>query len=409
LRILFITDNFPPETNAPALRTYEHARFWVEDGHEVTVVTGEPNFPTGRIHEGYRNVPYSVHDMDGIRVVRVWTFIAPNKGHIRRSLDYLSFMLTSFPAALLQKRPDIVVGTSPQLLTAVSAWGAARLKGAPFVFELRDLWPESIVAVGASAGGPTMRAIARLAHFLYRRADLIVSVTESFVEILKKRGIPASRLAVVRNGVNLSDITPGPRENEIRVELGIGADEFVATYVGTLGMAHALSSVIRTAALTAEEPIHYLFVGEGAERDDLEREAARLGLTNVTFMGGQPRERIPSILSASDAVIVHLKDDPLFSTVIPSKIFEAMAVARPIVLAVKGESAGIVSGAAAGIVVGPEAPEELAAALRRLRAEPELAETLGENGRKAAEVDFSRRAAAEMMLEMLKDVAAHEE
>ena len=405
MKILFLTDNFPPETNAPALRTFEHARVWVEDGHDVTVITGAPNFPTGRVHDGYRNSLYSVDEMEGIRVVRVWTYVAPNKGKFRRSFDYLSFMLTSLPAAVIQERPDVVVGTSPQLLTVVSAWAAARLRRLPFVFELRDLWPESIAAVGAVSGGPAMRMIAAAAHFLYNRADCIVSVTESFVSVLMSRGIPESRLAVVRNGVNLSDFTPGPKENGLREEAGIRPDEFLATYVGTLGMAHGLKSVIAAAEMTRGEPIHYLFVGEGAERAELEREVEQLGLPNVTFLGGQPRERIPLILNASDVVLVHLRDDPLFSTVIPSKIFEAMAVGKAIVLAVEGESADIVTNARAGVVIRPESPTELAETVRHLRSNPELTREFGVNGRAAAVNEFCRRSAARRMLEVLARTA----
>ena len=153
MRILFLTDNFPPETNAPAVRTFEHARTWVEEGHEVTVVTSVPNFPTGRIHRGYRNRPYAVESIAGIRVVRVWTFLAANAGTFRRSLDYLSYMASAIPAALVQERPDVVVGTSPQLLTVLAAWVVSRLRRVPCIFELRDLWPESMIAVGAPMVG----------------------------------------------------------------------------------------------------------------------------------------------------------------------------------------------------------------------------------------------------------------
>ena len=409
MKILFLTDNFPPETNAPALRTFEHARVWVENGHRVTVVTGAPNFPTGRVHDGYRNALYSVGEMEGVRVVRVWTYVTPNAGLFRRSFDYLSFMLSSLPAALIQERPDVVVGTSPQLLTVVSAWAAARLKRVPFVFELRDLWPESMIAVGAVSDGRVTRGIAALADFLYHRADCVISVTESFIRILAERGIPEDKLAVVRNGVNLSEFTPGPRDNGFREEAGIRADDFLVTYVGTLGMAHGLASVIATAELTRDEPIHYLLVGEGAERVELEKRVERLNLANITFLGGRPREHIPRILNASDAILVHLRDDPLFSTVIPSKIFEAMAVAKPILLAVEGESADIVTNAQAGVVVRPESPAELAETIRRLLSDPELARELGLHGRAAAEGEFCRRAAARKMLGVLSRVAGRGE
>lgn len=406
MKILFLTDNFPPESNAPALRTYEHAKVWVREGHDVTVVTCAPNFPTGRVHEGYRNRPYAVERMDGIRVVRVWTYITANTGRFRRSLDYASFMLSSVPGALVQERPDVVVGTSPQLLTAAAASAVARLRRVPFVFELRDLWPESIAAVGVLRGGPAIRLLARLADGLYRRADGIVSVTESFVDVLEQRGIPRKKVVVVRNAVNLAEFSTGPGDAGFREKAGIGGDRFLATYVGTLGMAHALTTVLDCAEITRDEPIHYLLVGEGAEQEGLEAEAGRRGLDNVTFLGRQPRGRVPAILSSSDAVLVHLKDDPLFNTVIPSKIFEAMAVGKPIVLGVRGESAEIVAGAGAGIVVKPEFPVEMAAALRRLRADPALGAELGANGRAAAESEFCRRAAALRMLAALEDVVS---
>ena len=371
------------------------------------MVTGAPNFPSGVVHEGYRNRPYAVDYMDGIRVVRVWTYMAANKGRIRRSLDYLSYMLSSIPAALAQRRPDVVVGTSPQLLAGVAALTVARMKRRPFVFEVRDLWPESISAVGA-ASGPLVRLLERVADTLYREAALIVSVTESFVRILAERGISRDRLVVVRNGVDLETFHVRPRDEGLLKSLGVDPNRFVATYVGTLGMAHALSSVLECAELTRDEPVQYLLVGDGAEKPALETRTTERGLANVTFTGKLPREMIPRVLSSSDAVLVHLRDDPLFRTVIPSKIFEAMAAGRPIVLGVRGESAEIVTEAEAGIVVKPEFPPELAAAVTRLRNDPGLVRGLGANGRRAAEEKYERRAAALRMLEALKRVSSRQ-
>ncbi|MBD3368128.1 MAG: glycosyltransferase [Candidatus Eisenbacteria bacterium] len=405
MRILFLTDNFPPETNAPAVRTFEHARVWAEAGHAVTVVTGVPNFPVGRIYEGYRNRPRSVEYVDGIRVVRVWTYVAPNKGLVRRTLDYLSFLFTAVPAACAEERPDVVVGTSPQFFTAVAACIVARLRRAPFVFELRDLWPESITAVGAVGEGPVVGMLGRLAHHLYRRADCIVSVTESFRSILAGRGIDPGKIAVVRNGVDLGGFRPDRRDNGVRHRLGIPSDRFVATYVGTIGMAHGLEHVLEAAEMLSGDGVHLLIVGEGARREELVDRAADMRLDNVSFLEAQPREDVPAILAASDAVLVHLKDDPLFRHVIPSKIFEAMAVGRPIVHAVMGESASIVNEARCGITVKPEYPLEMAAAIRRLKSDPDLAAIMGANGRNAAEGEFCRNAAAFRMLDVLRRVA----
>jgi colanic acid biosynthesis glycosyl transferase WcaI len=403
MRVLFVSDNFPPETNAPAVRTHGHAKVWVEQGHDVTVVTCAPNFPTGRVYEGYRNSPYAVEEIDGIRVVRVWTYISANRGRTRRSLDFLSFMVSSIPAGVFQSRPDIVVGTSPQLFSVLAAWIVAGFRGVPSVFELRDLWPESLLAVGAEGRGKIVGLLSGLARFLYAHVTHIVSVTESFVEILAERGVPRDKMSVVRNGVALDAFTPAPREGVIREELGLGPDDMLVSYVGTIGMAHGLSVVLDAAAL--DPRTHFLIVGEGAEKEALVADASKRGLSNVTFMDRQPRERVPSILAASDAVFVHLRAEPLFEAVIPSKIFEAMAMARPIILAVRGESARIVARTESGLTVEPESPGQLVAAIESLRRDPELAKRLGENGRNAAEREFCRSASALKMLEVLAEVA----
>lgn len=405
MRILFLTDNFPPETNAPATRTHEHARIWVELGHDVTVITGAPNFPTGRVHHGYRNRPYTVEETDGIRVVRIWTYIHPNIGMFRRTLDYLSFMFGAIPAALIQKRPDVIVGTSPQFFTVIGACVAGWLRRVPWVFELRDLWPESIKTVGAVGHGRVIRFLEWTEHLLYRRASAIVAVTESFRRVLVERGIPAEKIAVVRNGIDLGMFEPG-HGGGFRDSLGLGPDDFVATYVGTFGMAHGLNTVLEAAAETRDDPIYFVMVGEGADREALEDSIKKRGIDNVFLLPGQPRERIPDILAAGDATLVLLRKTPLFETVIPSKIFEAMAMAQPIVLGVGGEAAEIVEGARCGLTIEPENAPELAAALRRLRDDPGLARELGDNGRRAAETEFDRRRSALRMLSILEQVAA---
>lgn len=202
MQILFISDNFPPEVNAPASRTYEHARRWVAEGTSVTVITCAPNFPKGVVHEGYRNSWRTVEYVDGIRVVRVKSYITGNEGFSRRILDYVSFMASAILFGLFEKRPDVIVGTSPQFFAAVGAWILSVLKWRPFVFELRDLWPASIVTVGAMKKGVAIRLLEKLELFLYRRARLIVSVTESFRDDLGSRGIDVSKITVIRNGVD---------------------------------------------------------------------------------------------------------------------------------------------------------------------------------------------------------------
>jgi len=404
MRILFISDNFPPETNAPASRTWEHLKVWVEEGHEVTVITGAPNFPRGRVFEGYRNRLYQTEEMDGIRVVRVWTYIAANKGFAKRILDYLSFMASALLALPRQKRPDIIVGTSPQFFTAVAACVAGFLRRRPWVFELRDLWPESIKAVGAMKEGRLLRALERLEYFLYRRAAAVVSVTESFRETLVEGGIDRGKIHVVRNGVELDSFTPRDGAPELRRELGLAGDEFVVSFIGTLGMAHGLESLLEAARLLEGERLRLILVGEGARKEALREKADEMGLDNVLFVPGQPRSRMPEFLAASDACLVHLRRTPLFRTVIPSKIFEAMAMARPIVMGVEGESADLIEEAGAGLCVEPENSGALAAAVRRLMGDPGLAAELGRKGREAAETRYDRRVAARAMLKILEDI-----
>ena len=369
----------------------------------MTVITCVPNFPTGTVHEGYRN-RYCVESIDGIRVVRVWSYIAPNRGRVRRSLDFLSFALSGVPAGLKEPRPDVVIGTSPQLFSVLAAWLVARLRRVPCVFELRDLWPESIEAVGAARSGFFTTVVGALADFLYRHVDHIVCVTESFVSALRDREVPAEKMSVVRNGVDLSDFDPSATDRSFRDEIGAGPASIVITYLGTLGMAHGLENLLDAAELEGDKRTLFLIVGEGAEKERLKEEARGRGLGNVTFMDGQPRERVPSILAASDAVLVHLKDVPLFRSVIPSKIFEAMAMARPIVLAVRGESADIVRRTGAGLTIEPGDPAQLLEAVDRLRDDPELRAELGRNGRTAAEREFNREEAADRMLGILEGV-----
>ncbi len=367
LKILFLTDNFPPEGNAPASRTYEHAVQWVKAGHGVTVITTAPNFPEGRLFEGYKNRWYSVEDMNGIRVVRVKTYITANSGFAKRTLDYMSFMVMGFLAGLIQKRPDVVVGTSPQFFTVCATWLLSVFKWRPFVFELRDLWPASIKAVGAMGESRIIRILERLEMFLYRRADLIVSVTHSFKTELIARGIESDKIEVVINGVDLDRYSPRQKDQAMAREFGLEG-KFVIGYIGTHGMAHALHRVLETADLLRDrKEIVFLLVGSGAQRDELVAQATEMGLDNVRFVSRQAKDDMPRVWSLCDISLIQLKNSPLFESVIPSKIFEAMGMGLPIILSLpKGEASGIIQRSGAGVVIPPEQPEILAQTVIRL-------------------------------------------
>jgi glycosyltransferase involved in cell wall biosynthesis len=354
VKILFLTDNFPPEVNAPATRTFEHCRLWVKLGHTVDVITCAPNFPKGEVFPGYRNKLYQREVLEGITVHRVWSFIWPNKGRVLRILDYLSFMVSSFIAGLCIKA-DVIVATSPQFFTAVSGGLLGLLKRTPWVFEVRDLWPESIAAVGAMKRSLALRMIEKVELALYRSAARVVVVTESFEANITGRGIPPGKISVITNGVNPSDWTwSGDRAAE-RERLGLH-DKFIVGYAGTMGMAHALDFIVRSASKLKEvvPDAHIVLIGDGAERGRLQELVNELKPTNVTLMDSVSKEELKPILSSFDVALVNLRRAETFKTVLPSKIFESAAMGKPILLGVDGEARALVERFKAGIYFTPE-------------------------------------------------------
>ncbi len=406
MHILFFTDNFPPEVNAPASRTYEHCREWVRRGHQVTVITGAPNFPTGRVFDGYRNRLRSRECMDGIEVIRVWTYITANVGFLKRTLDYASYMMSAVPAALAVRNVDVMVATSPQLFTPCAAYLAGLLKQRPFVFELRDLWPESIRAVGAMKNRRVLNALEALELFLYRRASRIVSVTHAFRDNLVGRGIAADKISVTTNGVDLARFGPSPRDEALAASLGLGG-KTVLGYVGTHGMAHGLETVLAAAERLRDMPaaanIRFLFLGDGAEKAALKRIAAEKRLDNVVFLDSVPRDEVVRYWSLIDLAIIHLRRTPLFETVIPSKLFECMALGVPVLHGVAGESAGIVAREGCGVLFEPENPDELTQRILELAGDPARLGQLSRSGREAA-ARYDRSALAAEMLHTLIDI-----
>jgi glycosyltransferase involved in cell wall biosynthesis len=407
MHILFITDNFPPEVNAPASRTFEHCAEWVKAGVQVTVITCAPNFPKGRVYAGYRNRLWSVEEMSGIRVIRVWSYITANEGFLRRTLDYVSFMVSAVVAGPTIRRVDVVVGTSPQFFSACAAYLVAGYKRVPWVFELRDLWPESIRAVGAMSNEAVLRALERIELFLYRRASIVISVTRAFKDVLIKRGIPGDKIQVVTNGVDVSRFTPRPKDLDLVAELSLQG-KFVVGYIGTHGLAHALETVLKAARLISTDAdgdrYRFLFLGEGANKTSLQKQAAQLGLDNVVFVDSVPKEQVVRYWSLLDASIIHLKRTDLFTTVIPSKLFECMGMAVPVIHGVAGESAQIVLNEGVGVAFEPENEEALCAAIRGLASDPALYATLKQNGPPAAK-RYDRKVLAGNMLSILRAVA----
>lgn len=406
MQILFLTHYFPPEGNAPATRVFEMARRWVRLGHEVHVVTGVPNVLNGVPYPGYRNRLVQHETVDGIRVTRVWTFLAPNRDRVRRSLNYLSYLVFATIAGALAPRPDVVLATSPQFFCGWAGVFVSRLKRRPFILEIRDIWPESIETVGAVKNRPLLAVLGWMEKKLYAAARHIVAIGEGYKEQLIARGVAPEKITVITNGVDPS-FSSRPPDASIQGKCNL-AGRFVCAYVGTVGMACGLDVVLRAARLLrnkGNDRIRFLSVGDGASREDLEQRARAEALENVVFTGLQPKDSIPAFLSVTDACLVHLRKKDLFKSVFPSKILEAAARARPIVLGVEGFAAKLIGEAGAGICIEPDNEKELLAAVERLSGDPGLARKLGEAGRLYVSERFDLDALARQYAGVIENTA----
>ena len=335
MKILYVSQYFSPEMGAPAARAAELSRHWVAAGHDVTVLTGFPNHPTGVVPPEYRGKLRRLvmrETVDGVNVVRTWLLPFPNRKSYERMLNYSSFCVSSATTGLFLSRPDVVIATSPQLLVALSGWWLARAKRVPFVFEVRDLWPESLAAVGMGhPGSPLHHGLAKIAGFLYQRCDRVVVVTPAFKDYLVEHWhTPPDKISVVENGVETDLFSPGEVDAKLRNELGADG-KFVVGYIGTMGMAHGLETLVEAAArLQNSAPqVLFLLVGEGAEKDRIISLAKSRSLDNLRFVDQQPREKIPAYIRLSDACLVLLKKTELFKTVIPTKMLELCPVGDP--------------------------------------------------------------------------------
>jgi colanic acid biosynthesis glycosyl transferase WcaI len=419
VKILYVSQYFPPEMGAPAARASELASHWVEAGHEVSVLTGFPNHPTGVVPAEWRGrlrrvtyheriSPGSSAQKNGVvDVFRTWLWPLPNRKAHERMRNYASFCLSAALRGMFIPRPDVVIASSPQLLVGLSGWWIAFTRQLPLVFEVRDLWPESLIAVGVGDENSLLhRALAAVAKFLYERADLIVVVTPAFKEYLMRHWrVPAEKIAVVENGVETDLFAPASSEANDALRKELGAEgKFLVCYIGTMGNAHGLETLLDAAAQLRQQDSNVLFllVGEGAEKEKIKTLAQSRSLNNVQFLDQQPREKIPAFISASDACLVLLKKTDVFKTVIPTKMLEFMSCARPVILGVDGQARQIVEDAEAGLVIEPENAGALVRAINQLSADRELGADLGQKGREYILRYFARGRTAEKYVGVLQ-------
>lgn len=401
MKILFITDNFPPEVNAPATRTFEHCKEWVKKGDEVTVITCAPNFPKGKVYEGYKNKLFQKEEIKGIKVIRVWSYISANEGFAKRIIDFLSFAFMAFWVGLF-KKTDVIIATSPQFFTTWTAETLATLKRKPWVFELRDIWPESIRAVGAISGDSKIfKFLEKIELRLYKRSSRVISVTESFKKNLIERGIDSKKVKVVINGANLERFSKMEKDAALVEKYNLKG-KFVAGYVGTHGMAHKLDFILNSWPKNNPD-FHLMLMGDGAEKSKLIVLAKALNITNISFIPSMLKEDVPAYLSLMDVSLVPLKKSELFKTVIPSKIFENSAMQIPILLGVEGESADIIQKYNAGLCFEPENKEDFLTKLNLLKEDQTVYENCQEGCLKLAK-EFDRKKMAEKMRNFLLEI-----
>jgi glycosyltransferase involved in cell wall biosynthesis len=403
LNILYLSQYFPPEMGAPAARVYETTKYWVERGHEVTVVTGFPNHPTGIVPDKYRKKMVQKESHNGINLIRTYIYPTPNKGFFRRILNYFSFMFSSiFFAASKLSNPDVLIATSPQFLVGISGYILSKIKSCPFVLEIRDLWPESIVQLDQIRNSVIINVLRKMELFLYRNASFIIVAVDSFKSYLMSIGINENKIRIIRNGVDLDSFQPSSNIDSLKTRYNL-QNKFVISYIGTIGLSHALDKVVEAAEKFSEfKDIQFLFIGEGAEKENLKLLTRSRSISNILFIDQVPKNEISKYYSISDVLLVTLRKIPLFDNALPSKMFEIMAMQKPIILCISGEAKKMaVDRARAAIYSEPENVSELVRSILVLKADKALREKLGKNGRDFVEKYLDRRSLSEKYLRII--------
>ncbi len=406
MKINLICHYYPPEIGAPQARLSEMAGEWVKQGHYVTVLTGFPNHPTGVIPSEYRGKIFMEEAVNGIRIWRHWLYATPNEGLFKKTFAHLSFMTTIILFSLFRgKRPDVFIVSSPNFFSVISAYIISRVRRVPYIFEVRDLWPGIFIELGILKNRSLIRLFELIEMFLYRKSAEVVPVTNGFADDMIRRGIPPNKIEVITNGVDLDRYQANHGNADLRARIGLSEDKFVILYIGAHGISHGLPKVLDAAkSLHTEKDVHFLFVGEGAVKSNLVELARSKSLKNVTFLPGQPREKVVEFYHLSDVCLVPLRDVTGLSTFIPSKMFEIMACAKPIIAPLRGESADILTKSGAALVIPPENPAELVWAIKILKNNPQQCGQLGKNGRIFVEKNYDRKMLARKYLTVMDKV-----
>ncbi|MFO8061837.1 MAG: glycosyltransferase family 4 protein [bacterium] len=398
--ILYISQYYPPEMGAPAARVSELSKYWVKFGNNVTVITGMPNHPDGIVHPTYKWEYFKEERKFGVRVLRVLLYVTPNKGVIKRVISFLSFMITSFIVGILKSGTDVVIATSPQLFVGLSGLIIAKLKGKPFIFEVRDIWPHSAVELGVLKNKFIIKMMEKLEMFLYSKAKKIVIVIDSMKEYLVKRGIKTDKIIFIPNGIDSERFNDFQEKTIIR-KYPLTEGKFIIAYIGTIGMAHGLDIMIRAAEKTEDRDICYVIIGDGAEKDRVTSIARKKNLDNLLIIDKIPPQDVPAALQEIDMGLVHLRNIPMIA--LPSKIFEIMASQKPVLAGIKGKLADFIRQNNVGLIFEPENEDDMIKKILSVKNNPNRLRQMSVNGAAIVKEQFSREELAYKYLNYLEE------
>lgn len=404
-RVLYVSQYFVSGDEPGGVRHWQHCRALAREGHDVTVVTSYVQHKGRTIPEEYRGKRIVTSEEDGLRVVR--TYATPGYGGDRRSRmsNYATFTLWSALAEMRVPRPDVVVASSPQLPAAAAAAGVAQARRSRFLLEVRDLMPESAVVMGMFTNPRIIKALTRMEHYCYRRADRIVALTEGIRQgVIGSGVVPAGKVSLITNGIDL-DVLPASPEP---ARLPVPDDAFVAMFVGAHGAYSSLETVVEAAGLLRDDPsIRVVLVGTGDRKEALQQQTREMGLANVVFDGPVPKREVPAYLGRADLCLLPYRDHPLFTGALPNKVFDYMAAGRPILAAAPaGELTGMIERAGCGWSVPPQDPAAMAAAIRAAAADRAASAARGAAGREYALEHFDRARLAARFVALVDELAA---
>lgn len=404
MNVLLIHQAFTAPNEPGGTRHLELGRHLVRKGHDFTVVASDVNYVTGK-QTVQRSGLFSEENFDGVRVLRTCTYRSLHRSFVWRVVSFLSFMLSSIWTALRAGPVDLVMGTTPPIFQAVSAWAVAALRRKPFLLEVRDLWPEFAIEVGVLKNPVLIRLSRWLENFLYRRATHILVNSPAYRDYLISKGIAAARVSLISNGVDPAMFDPSAKGERIREEWNADG-QFIVTYAGSLGLANDIPTLLRAAErLRARTDIRFVLVGDGKERRNLAEQVRAAGLANVTLLGARQKSEMKDILAASDACVAILQNIPMFATTYPNKVFDYMAAGRPTILAINGVIRQVIEAAEGGVFVPPGNDAALAAAVESLSMDRSKARAMGAAARAHVVKHFNRHDQAPQFVTLVEALA----